>query len=100
MIIFVLFNTYLIFMMISIFRSNPLVSRGPKNLGTVYVLSFLKCLVLDGGVLKKEPIYPIKGHFPGGNVWGIRASTPIAAAILAHLSYFDLLCCKGRLKKQ
>ena len=36
---------------------------------------------LDWGVLKKEPYNPIKGHFPGGNVWGIRATTSIAAAI-------------------
>ena len=40
-----------------------------------------KCLIFERGVLKKSHINPIKGHFPGGNVRGIRATTSIAAAI-------------------
>ena len=76
MIIFVLFNTYLIFMMISIFRSNPLVSRGPKNLGTVNLLRFLKCLILDGGVLKKKNNLPHKRLFFPGGMYGAFAQVP------------------------
>ena len=88
MIIFVLFNAYLIFMMISMFRSNPLVSRGPKNLGTVYVLSFLKCLILDGGVLKKEPIYPIKGYFSQGECTGHSRKYPNSSCNFGSFELF------------
>ena len=60
------------FSLVKVIRLNPIVHRGPIKLGTSYVLC-PKCLILEGGVLKRAIFWvfePHKRSFLLGGMYG------------------------------